>query len=183
MEIPEEFWEAAEDLRYLLNRGYPREGSLQAVGNRYNLPQDLRHLLRRGVFAVQDAEARKRKMVSVEELRGEKLAIDGYNVLITLESALGGRPILLADNGFVRDIAGVSGSYREGAATTEALNLIFDLLKAAGPPEAVFLFDSPISASREHATPLDRKSGGEGKREDHRGRRTIQKKKGEERGH
>jgi hypothetical protein len=31
--------QAAIDLRYLLNRGYPRQNSLALVGNRYDLPR------------------------------------------------------------------------------------------------------------------------------------------------
>ncbi|MBW2040019.1 MAG: DUF434 domain-containing protein [Deltaproteobacteria bacterium] len=165
MEITKELWEAAEDLRYLLNRGYPRDGSLQLVGNRYNLAQDLRHLLHRGVFPAQIAEERGRKRVSLEQLREEGLAIDGYNVLITLESALKGKTILLADDDFIRDISGVSGGYRKGAATTEALRLIIDLLLVAGPTEAILLFDSPISGSGELAARirgLMRKKGVQG---------------------
>ncbi|RLB06644.1 MAG: DUF434 domain-containing protein [Deltaproteobacteria bacterium] len=154
MEIKGELWRAAEDLRYLLNRGYPREGSLQLVGNRYNLTQDLRDLLRRGVFSDQIAEARRKKMVSAEQIRGKGLAIDGYNVLITLESALKGKTILLADDSFIRDISGVSGSYKESAPTGEALNLIIDLLQTAEPLEAIFLFDSPISGSGELAAKI-----------------------------
>ncbi len=43
--------EAAEDFRYLLNRGYPRKATLELVGNRYGLTFDERHLLHRGVFS------------------------------------------------------------------------------------------------------------------------------------
>ncbi|UCC66402.1 MAG: DUF434 domain-containing protein [Deltaproteobacteria bacterium] len=151
MEIKKELWEAAEDLRYLLSRGYPRQSSLQLVGNRYNLTQDFRHLLRRGVFSAQIADGRRRKKVSAEEIKEERFSIDGYNVLITIESALKGKTILLADDGFIRDISGVSSGYRESVVTTEALMLIIDFLQIAGPAEAIFLFDSPISGSGELA--------------------------------
>lgn len=151
METKKELWEAADDFRYLLNRGYPREGSLQLVGNRYNLTQDFRHLLRRGVFPHKVAQLRTRKRTSLKEIRSQGIAIDGYNVLITLESALKEKTILLADDGFIRDISGVSAGYREGPETVEALRLIIDLLHAAGTTEAIFLFDSPISGSGELA--------------------------------
>ncbi len=151
MEISKDLWEAAGDLRYLLNRGYPRDASLQLVGNQYNLDHDCRHLLRRGIFPASIVEARSRKMVSAGEMRGEGLAVDGYNVIITLESALKAKTIILADDGFVRDISGVSGGYRETTATTEALRLIMELLASAGPAEVIFLLDSPISGSGELA--------------------------------
>ena len=151
MEIREELWEAAEDLRYLLNRGYPRDASLQLAGNRYNLTHNLRHLLRRGVFPTSIAEERRGKRVSLKEIRGKGLAIDGHNCIITLESALKGKPILLADDAFIRDIAGVSGKYRETAETRQALDMIMDLLRSAAPQEVCFLLDSPISGSGELA--------------------------------
>jgi hypothetical protein len=151
MEIREEFWEAAEDLRLLLNRGYPKDASLQLVGNRYNLDRDGRHLLSRGVFPHPRAEERSAKQVSVQELKGTELAIDGHNCIITLESALKNKPLLLADDGFVRDIAGVSGGYKETKETQEALGLIMDLLKVAEPEEVRFLLDAPISGSGELA--------------------------------
>lgn len=147
MEISPDLWEAADDFRFLLNRGYPRDASLTLVGNRYNLDSDHRHLLRRGVFASSVVEKRKSKKVFLEEIRGKAMAIDGYNCLITLESALKTKAILLADDAFIRDISGVSGTYRESPKTTQALDLIIDLLIAAAPAEVLFLLDAPISAS------------------------------------
>jgi hypothetical protein len=147
MEISPDLWKAADDFRFLLNRGYPRDASLQLIGNRYNLDNDNRHLLRRGVFPAALAEQRKNKQVSLKKIRGQRLAIDGYNCLITLESALKGKTVLLADDVFIRDISGVSGTYRESPATTQALDLIMDLLIAAAPAEVLFLLDAPISGS------------------------------------
>jgi hypothetical protein len=151
MEIGKEFREAAEDLRFLLNRGYPKDASLQLVGNRYNLDRNGRHLLRRGVFPHNLTEERRKKQISVKELKGTGLAIDGHNCLITLESALKNKPILLADDNFIRDISGVSGAYRQSKETKEALALIMDLLAKAGPREVLFLLDAPISGSGELA--------------------------------
>jgi hypothetical protein len=151
METKEELWEAAEDLRLLLNRGYPKDASLQLVGNRYNLDRDDRHLLRRGVFPHPLAEERSAKQVSVKDLKSRSLAIDGHNCIITLESALKGKTILLADDGFIRDIAGVSGGYKKTKETKEALKMIMDLLAEAGPEAVLFLLDAPISGSGELA--------------------------------
>jgi len=147
MEIRKELWEAAEDLRLLLNRDYPKDASLQLVGNRYKLDHDGRHLLRRGVFPASIAEERRKKQVSMQDLKDKGLAIDGHNCIITLESALKGKAILLTDDNFIRDIAGVSGGYRETGETQEALEMIMDLLAKAGPAEARFLLDAPISGS------------------------------------
>lgn len=151
MEIREELREAAEDLRLLLNRGYPKDASLQLVGNRYNLDRDDRHLLRRGVFPPARAGERNAKRVSLAKLKGNGLTIDAHNCIITLESALKGKTILLADDGFIRDISGVSGGYKETPDTKEALEMILGLLGEAAPAETRFLLDAPISGSGELA--------------------------------
>ena len=49
--------------------------------------------------------------VNIEEVRNRTLGIDGYNVLVTLESALDEKLLILADDGLVRDITGKSSRY------------------------------------------------------------------------
>ncbi len=138
---------AAEDFRILLNRRYPRKPSLELVGNRYDLPFDERHLLHRGVFSDEDSESRRKKIRSVKEVRNKDLAVDGHNVLITIEAGLSGRPLILADDGFVRDISGLSGSFRKTEMTDKAFELIIRFLKQWRPRHTLFLFDAPISKS------------------------------------
>jgi hypothetical protein len=135
----------------LLNRGYPRKAALDLVGNRYALTIGQRHLLHRGVFSKVDAEFRRKKLLRLRDLRGHDLAIDGYNVLITVRAGLCGRPLILADDGFTRDISGLSGNFRKTARTEKALKLILDDLKRSKPRRVLFLFDAPISKSRELA--------------------------------
>lgn len=142
---------AAEDFRYLLNRGYPRKLSLEMVGNRYQLTFDERHLLHRGVFCEEDAKRRRAKKISLSQIRGKDLAIDGHNVIITLEAGLSGLPLILGDDGFTRDISGLSGNHRWSKRTEEALRLILDALKRARPRTTLFLLDAPISKSGELA--------------------------------
>ena len=139
--------EPAEDFRYLLNRRYPRKVALELVGNRYGLTFDERHLLHRGVFSRMDSQARRKKKVSVREIRNKDLAIDGHNVLITIEAALSNRPLVLADDGFVRDISGLSGSFKKTERTEQAVQLIISVLKKWKPRKTLFLFDAPISMS------------------------------------
>jgi hypothetical protein len=137
----------AEDFRYLLNQGYPRKASLELVGNRYELAFNERHLLHRGVFSDGESEARRKKIVSAKAIKNKDLAIDGHNVLITIEAGLSGRPLILADDGFVRDISGLSGNYRKTGVTEKAIALIIRFLKQRGPANTLFLFDAPISMS------------------------------------
>src|SRR3989304_9992217 len=142
-----ELREAAADFRYLLNRGYSRKSALELVGNRYQLASDQRHLLHRGVYSDTDSGSRCKKQISIKEIRNRDLGIDGYNVLITIEAGLQGRPLILADDGFLRDISGLSGSFRKSEATDEALRLVLKILNEVKPWQTLFLFDAPISMS------------------------------------
>jgi hypothetical protein len=142
-----ELQEAADDFRYLLNRGYPRKATLQLVGNRYQLSSDERHLLHRGVFSRADSESRRKKKIPLKGTRGKDLAIDGYNVIITIEAGLEGRPLVLGDDGFIRDISGLSGSFKKTEKTEEVLCLILETIKKIKPRKTLILFDAPISMS------------------------------------
>ena len=142
---------AAADFRYLLNRGYPREASLTLVGNRYNLPRDARQILHRGVFADELAQARRAKLKPLSRLAGQPLALDGHNVLITIESALKGRVLVAADDGFIRDVAELSGAYRDSPATRRALGLLAGHLARHAPGPLTVLYDAPMQRSGELA--------------------------------
>jgi hypothetical protein len=138
---------ASMDFRYLLNRGFPRKATLELVGNRYQLNADERHLLHRGIFSDSDSKSRRNKILSIRDIRGKIIAIDGYNVLITIEASLSGRPLILGDDGFIRDISGLSGNFKKTEKSAEALRLILRTLKKAKPSHTLFLLDAPISKS------------------------------------
>ena len=121
------------------------------VGNRYQLVSDQRHLLHRGVFSDSDSKSRRKKRISINRIGNKDLVIDGYNVLITIEAGLSGRPFVLGDDGFIRDISGLSGNFKKTDETDEALQLIFDFIKRVKPRQTLLLFDSPISRSGELA--------------------------------
>jgi hypothetical protein len=143
--------EAASDFRYLLTRGYPRQNALALVGDRYRLTHTARQLLHRGVFAAAVAAARRAKLRQLRELPGHPLALDGHNVLITLECAARMLPLVAADDGWVRDVGEVSRAFRVSPATDQALTLVADYLagQAAGPLEV--FYDAPLSLSGELA--------------------------------
>ena len=146
-----ELWEAARDFRYLLARGYPRQAALGLVGNRYGLEVIGRRLLHRGVFAPEVAAARRAKLRRIADFPGHPLALDGHNVLITLECALRKLPLVAADDGWVRDVGEVSRAFRVSPATDRVLARLADYLadQAAGPVEV--FYDAPLSLSGELA--------------------------------
>jgi hypothetical protein len=145
---------AAPDFLYLLDRGYPRAASLQLVGNRYNLDRLNRDLLHRGIFARREADRRKFCLVRPEQLANSRLLVDGHNVLITIESGLAGRPLIAANDGLIRDVAGISHRYRISSLTHEAIDTLFQVLHKYPPKETHFFLDAPIRQSGELAAVL-----------------------------
>ena len=143
--------EAAADLRYLLGRGYPRPASLALVGNRYNLDRTARQLLHRGVFAPEAAAARRARLRRLNDLVGRPLGVDGHNVLITLECALKGLPLVAADDGFIRDVGQVSRAFRPSPATDRILAILADYLAAPQLGPIRLFYDAPLSRSGELA--------------------------------
>lgn len=73
--------------------------------------------------------------------------IDGFNVLITIESALSGAVVLVGRDGCYRDLASVWGTYRTIDETSAALELILSTLAEAGIVEVDWLLDKPVSNS------------------------------------
>jgi len=143
--------DAAADFRFLLTRGYPRTAALGLVGNRYGLEHTARQLLHRGVFAPVAAMARRTKLRRLRDLPGHPLALDGHNVLITLECAGRGLPLVAADDGFIRDVGEISRAFQVSPATDRVLELMADYLAdhTAGPVEV--FYDAPLSLSGELA--------------------------------
>ena len=145
---------AAADFLYLLDHEYPRSASLQLVGNRYNLDRLHREVLHRGVFARKEAKQRRKRLVTPEELVDRKLLVDGHNVIITTESGFAGRPLIAANDGLIRDVAGISHRYRISSLTQEAIDTLFQVLVKYPPKETHFFLDAPIRQSGELAAIL-----------------------------
>jgi hypothetical protein len=146
--------QAAADARYLLSRGYPRERVLRVVGDRWGLNADYRHLLRRGVFAPAEARARKSRLLDLEACHDRVVGVDGHNVLITLETALTGGRLIMADDGVLRDIAGKGSNHRPGPTTHQAAGLMLEKLVAARAASVHVYLDAPLSKSGELAAKL-----------------------------
>jgi hypothetical protein len=143
--------QAAMDFFYLQNHKYPRSSALDWVGNRYALHAPERQLLSRGVYSQAKALERRAKKGRGVDWSLARLAVDGHNVQITVESAILGKMLLKSNDGAIRDLAGLSAKYSVTWISETAMNLIFDLLRILRPAEILFLFDSPMSHSGELA--------------------------------
>ena len=81
------------------------------------------------------------------QVNGRKLLIDGFNVVTTVEAALGGGVVLRCRDETYRDIAGVHGTYRQVAETIPALRLVGQTVFGLNAAEVRWLFDRPVSNS------------------------------------
>ncbi|MDW7986227.1 MAG: DUF434 domain-containing protein [Nitrososphaerota archaeon] len=143
--------EAAEDLRYLLNRGYNKETVLRLVGDRYLLDREERLVLYRSVYSMDEVEQIKKKRMEERMLQDQKVLVDGFNVLNTIEAALRGDELILCDDGIIRDFSQVYGKYRLTQQTLTSLSLMIEALKTLKVSEALVLYESQISKSGEIA--------------------------------
>ena len=153
---------AVEDYRYLKNRKFPDKASLKLVGDRYRLSRLERNCLFRGVVSVSESERRKTKLVGADEVKGQALGIDWYNVVITVESYLKGLPVFLSDDGILRDATGVHGSYRSGEVTERAMPAVLDSVTALEPERVDVYLDAPVSFSGSTAAELRERIAGRG---------------------
>jgi hypothetical protein len=80
-------------------------------------------------------------------MRGREVLVDGYNVLTTIEVALGGGWVLAARDKSFRDMASIHGSYRKVEETRPAIELLGRTLDDAGVARCVLYLDQPVSNS------------------------------------
>lgn len=100
------------------------------------------------------AASRKVKRIAAGELSGRTVSIDGYNVLITVESLISGAPVYLCDDGFLRDTRGIFRRYSSSDYTTLALREILSILKESKVGMAEVLLDQQISRSGDLAAKI-----------------------------
>lgn len=136
---------ATDDLCWLLSREYGQDSSLQLVGNRYRLNKRQRQAVGRSAAADQAIALRKSKQIALADLHNRPVAIDGFNLLILLESAHGGGIILQGRDGTLRDLASVHGTYKHVQHTVPALIAVGEALRHAGL--ITWYFDQPVSNS------------------------------------
>ncbi len=138
---------ALADFSLLLTKGYAGNSALKLVGDHFALTQRQRLALMRAACSDQQRQSRQDRCVEIADLAGQPIAIDGYNLLITLEAALSGAFVFQGRDGCLRDLAGIHGTYRKVEETVPALMCIGSFLEAISVPRALWLLDSPVSNS------------------------------------
>lgn len=140
---------AAADLRYLRDRGYSLDAALKLVGDRHQLRDRQRVAISRATSESAGVTARAARRVAEGAPPPPVLAVDAFNVLITVETALHGGVLVTTVDGGLKDLAGIHGTYRASAATDAALARVASRLGARGwgAVPARLLIDAPVSNS------------------------------------
>lgn len=136
---------AAEEVYYLLCRGYPVTSTTKFVGNHYLLSERQRLALARTVSAEENVLSRKSREVS--DISEETLYIDGFNVIIGLEIAYSNSMLFQCMDGTIRDLAGLRGTYRLIPQTDSAITALLQTLEELHVQKAVIYLDKPVSNS------------------------------------
>ena len=141
------FTEACTTYKYLIEKGYPEKATLKLIGDRHGLSRVERNCIFRGVMRGSVAEKRKTKIIAEAEAMDQLIAIDWYNVLITVESYLKGLTLFIAEDGVVRDASATHGSYRRTPLTDKAMEEIVGVMAALRPSRVEAYLDAPIAFS------------------------------------
>ncbi|MDR4951945.1 DUF434 domain-containing protein [Chryseobacterium sp. ES2] len=138
---------AVEDMQYLLSREYPEKAASDLVGNRYRLKTRQIQALRGASASFQQLHNRQLKHVGTLDLKDKTVYLDGFNVLILLESLLSEAYIFEGLDGCIRDLSGVHGTYKRVNQTLRAVELVASFYRKNQIHQLVWIFDKPVSNS------------------------------------
>lgn len=136
----------AYEAAFLMERGYPAQSAVTFTSNHRLLTARQRNALGRMTAPPSRLRLRKsRELAALEP--GCTVSIDTFNAVILMETALSNSMVLRCMDGCIRDLSGLSGTYRIIDVTDPAIDMILKKLIALGAGKAVFYLDSPVSNS------------------------------------
>ncbi len=139
--------DAVYEFCWLLNRGYARHSVTQLVGDHHQLVKRQRLAISRAACSNISRELRQATCLRIEQIKDRPLVIDGFNLIISVETAMAGGLLLRCCDGCIRDIASIHGTYRQVHETRQSIELIGHVLQAFSPANVLWLFDQPVSNS------------------------------------
>ena len=146
------FRQAIRDFSYLIENEYPRKAVLKLIGDRYLLNKAQRTLLNRGIMRKRDAIERFKK--TIHNIKGCRLIIDTYNVLLIISNYLLGRIVFISTDGFIRDAGETHGKINRDKVFMKSVEYLMEYLVAEKPSEIIFYIDNPVSYSGDLAENL-----------------------------
>jgi hypothetical protein len=116
----------------------------------------------RSACSDQALQHRRQSEVPIQDVAGQRLDLDGFNVVTTIEAALAGGVILCGRDGCYRDLASMHGSYRKVEETEPALTLVGEVLAELQAGPCVWYLDRPVSNSGRLRSLIHRLAAGRG---------------------
>lgn len=141
----------ARDIRSILRWGYPKFATIRFVAEHSQLSVEERNILTRVIMPPEKVVARIRKKVACNYTNNRDLLLDGYNVLLSVDSLIRKEPMWFCDDGYIRDTRYYFRKTGHAEDVEGALDLILEFLSENSPKSVTFLFDSQISRSGELA--------------------------------
>ncbi len=138
---------ASRHVSYLINEGYDLKQAAVFVGNHYMLSERQRLAIMRSLATETQLLCRKKRQISLDLLHGKEVWIDGFNIIITLEVMMSDSLLFTCMDGAVRDLASLRGTYRLIPETTDAVQMMLDVLQDAAVGRVNILLDEPVSNS------------------------------------
>lgn len=138
---------AVQDMYYLLSRNYPERAASEMAGNHYRLKTRQIQAVRSAAASESQIGSRTSKKLQYQDLKNKIIHLDGFNVLILLESLLSGAYIFEGADGCFRDLSGVHGTYKRVMQTQTSIELVAEFFRKSGAAELIWIFDKPVSNS------------------------------------
>ena len=143
---------AAKEYLWMLDHSYPQSSSLTMVGNKFELPGEFRQVLYRGISASRAAIIRRDKKGGIKP--GDRIGVDAYNVLFTVNNYLLGRKVFLCNDGYLRDAGEMRGRIVKQQVFSRSVDLLLETLSDWEGASFRLLLDEPVSHSGELANRL-----------------------------
>ncbi len=139
---------ACEDLKIFLDRGFKKSSVVKFIASYYGLPKEAVSILNRCIHPTWLSSTVVEKILDPSKVKGKSLGIDGFNNLITIESIVSGHPVILCDDGLIRDIQ-ERHSYRFSDKTEYTVRILLKQVSALCPSQFEIVLDAQISKSGE----------------------------------
>jgi len=135
------------DINWMLSRGYPEKASLKLVCDRYRLVARQRSAVQKAACSDSNYDLRKQKKIKLSNAGSSEIWIDGFNLIITIETAVSRGIIIACRDEACRDLSGVHGTYKRITETSNIIRMAGDYIAENYKGNIVWLLDKPVSNS------------------------------------
>ena len=147
----------ARDIRSILRWGYSKFATIRFVAEHSQLSAGERHILTRVIMPPEKVVSRINKKIACDSISNRDILLDGYNVLLSVDSLLKNEPMWFCDDGYIRDTRYYFSKESQAEGIERSLDSVLEFLSGTTPKSVTFLLDSQISRSGELAGFIRRK--------------------------